>query len=152
MRDMKAQAPEQYANVSQMDTAADTGPMIGGWTVFGGVMLLLAGAFGAINGIIALLNSDVYVAGENNVVLFDFTQWGWIHLIGGGIVALVGLIVIGSGALWARILGVIVAIAHAIAQVSFIEAYPFWTTVTIALDILVIYALLVSPTPKRTMA
>jgi len=118
---------------------------LSGWTVFSGVMLLLAGAFGAINGVIALLNSEVYVVTDRNIVLFDLTQWGWIHVIGGGFVAIVGLVVLGSGATWARMLGVFAAMLQAIAQVSFIQAYPFWTLATIALDITVIYGLLVQP-------
>ncbi len=144
---------QQYASyVPQLQEASGSGPMLSGWTMFGGVMLLLAGAFGAINGVIALLNSEVYVATENNIVLFDFTQWGWIHVIAGSIVALTGLVVILTGATWARAIGVGVAFLHAIAQVSFIEAYPFWTITTIALDIAVIYGLVVAPRQQpRTM-
>jgi len=157
MREMKANSAQQYGEypganrTGELATSTDKlDSIISGWTTFGGVMLLLAGAFGAINGVIALLNSEVYVATENNIVLFDFTQWGWIHTIGGAVVALTGLIVILSGATWARVIGVVVAVMHAIAQVSFIEAYPFWTMATIALDIAVIYGLLVAP--KRTIA
>jgi len=119
--------------------------VLSGWTAFSGVMLLLAGCFGAINGVIALLNHNVYVTTDRGVVLFNFTQWGWIHVIGGGFVALVGIAVMSTGATWARVIGIFVALMQAIASVAFIEAYPFWTLATIALDIIVIYGLLVSP-------
>jgi hypothetical protein len=121
---------------------------LSGWTVFSGVMLMLAGAFGVINGLIALINNEVYVVGDDRVVTFDFTQWGWIHLVLGGIVMLTGLAVAGSGATWARFLGVIVASVHLIAQVAFIEAYPFWTLATIGFDVLVIYGLLAMAEPE----
>jgi hypothetical protein len=145
---MKAQQAEQYGRYSDVRQARPqepTGPLISGWTMFAGIMMLLAGAFGAINGVIALLNDEVYLTTENRIVLFDFTQWGWIHLIAGGVVALTGLVVMVSGAAWARVIGVVVVTLHAIAQVAFIEAYPFWTIATIALDVAVMYGLLVAP-------
>jgi len=152
---MKAQSAQQYRRYGDVPTQAaeEPSPLISGWTIFSGVMMLLAGLFGAINGIIALLNSEVYVTTENRIVLFDFTQWGWIHLILGSFVAIMGLIVMMTGALPARIIGVAVAILHAITQVAFIEAYPFWTITTIALDVTVVYGLLVPvPLNRRTAA
>jgi hypothetical protein len=119
--------------------------VLNGWTAFSGVVLLLAGCFGAINGVIALLNSHVYVPTQEGAILFDFTQWGWIHVIGGAFIALVGIVVMSTGATWARVLGILVALLQAIGMVAFIQAYPFWTIATIALDVTVIYGLLVSP-------
>src|SRR5690348_9725617 len=97
----------------------DVPAQLRGWTMFSGVLLMLAGFFGVINGVIALMNSSIYAVGENAIVLFDITQWGWIHLIVGGAVAGVGLVVMGTGALWARVLGVIVVMGQAIVQVAF---------------------------------
>jgi hypothetical protein len=113
-----------------------------GWTAFAATMLILAGIFSALNGLVALIHDEVYLVGENQIVAFDFTQWGWIHLIGGGIVVLAGFAVT-SGATWARIVGVLAAILHATAQIAFIEAFPFWTLIIIAIDMAVIYGLLV---------
>jgi hypothetical protein len=142
---MRGTSQNQAQYVQSESSRSAPAVSLSGWTVFSGVLLLLAGAFGAINGVIALLNSEVYVVTDKNIVLFDLTQWGWIHVIGGGFVAIIGLVVLGTGATWARMLGVCVAMLQAIAQVSFIEAYPFWTLATIALDIAVIYGLLVQP-------
>jgi len=52
-----------------------------GWVVFAAVLMMMAGMFGMINGLIALLKDEVYVVGPERLVVFDFTQWGWIHLI-----------------------------------------------------------------------
>ena len=116
---------------------------LSGWTSFSGLMLVIAGTFGAINGLIAIIHDEVYVVGEDRIVAFDFTQWGWIHLIAGGIVMLAGFAVVGSGAAWARIVGVAVAAGHAVLQIAWIEAYPFWTLATIGIDLVVIYGLMV---------
>ena len=127
---------------------ASRGPS--GWTVYAAVMLGLAGVFGMINGLIAIIHDEVYVVGEDRVVAFDYTQWGWIHLIGGGIVLLAAM-ALSSGSVWARMLGVLVAFLHALAQVAFIEAYPFWALTIIALDVMVIYGCLVhGPEMSRT--
>lgn len=113
-----------------------------GWSVYAAVMLGMAGVFGMINGLIAIVHDEVYVVGQERLVAFDFTEWGWIHLIGGGVVLLAAL-ALTSGAVWARVIGVLVASLHALAQVAFIEAYPFWALTIIGLDILVIYGCLV---------
>jgi hypothetical protein len=113
-----------------------------GWTVYASVMLALAGIFGLVNGLIALFHDEVYLVGEERIVAFDFTQWGWVHLIGGGVVLLAAL-ALTTGAVWARVVGVLVASLYALAQIAFIEAYPFWSLTIIALTILVIYGCVV---------
>jgi hypothetical protein len=40
-------------------------------------------------------------------------------------------------------LGVIVAILNALAQLTIMPSYPFWALIIIALDVIVIYALVV---------
>jgi hypothetical protein len=115
-----------------------------GWVVFAAVLMVMAGIFGMINGLIALTKDEVYLVTEDRVVLFDFTQWGWIHLILGAVVFFAGLAVT-TGALWARLIGVLLAMVFVISQIAFIEAYPFWTLFTMGLGIAVIFALLVHP-------
>ena len=68
------------------------------------------------------------------------TGWGWIHLILGIVVALAGFYVL-SGRLWARIIGITMALFSAIANFFFIPYYPVWSVLIIALDVFVIWAL-----------
>jgi hypothetical protein len=51
--------------------------------------------------------------GDVYFLQFDATTWGWIHLIGGLIVMFAGFGLF-SGAVWARTVGVIVAVISAI--------------------------------------
>ncbi|HEY2191392.1 MAG TPA: hypothetical protein VGH76_03685, partial [Actinomycetospora sp.] len=46
-----------------------------------------------------------------------------------------------AGRLWARIVGIALALLSAIVNLAFIAAYPLWAIVVIAVDIAVIYAL-----------
>ena len=116
---------------------------LSGWTVFAGLMLIMAGMFGAMNGLVAIIQDEVFLVGEDNLVALDFTQWGWVHLMGGIVVACAGLFVAMSGATWARAVGIFAAFFHALGQFAFIQAYPFWTLAIIALDVVVIMGLLV---------
>jgi uncharacterized membrane protein len=61
-----------------------------GMTAFAGVMLIIAGAFNVIEGVVALYENEVDVAGREYVFAFDLTAWGWTHLIVGAVVAAAG--------------------------------------------------------------
>jgi len=105
-------------------------------------MLVTIGLFDIFQGIVALINDDFAVLVENGVLVVDLTTWGWIHIIVGAVLVLAGAGVL-SGSVWGRSLGVIVAILNALAQLTIMPAYPFWALIIIALDVLVIYALVV---------
>lgn len=113
-----------------------------GWVIFGSVMMVMIGTFMIINGLVAIINDEVYLVTEDQIVAFDFTTWGWIHLLLGVLVLCAGFAVT-SGALWARIVGVFLALGSALSQIAFIQAYPFWSLTIIFLSVMVMYALLV---------
>lgn len=112
-----------------------------GWAVFGGVTMIVLGAMNAIYGLVALLNDDWAVWTNRGVVFLDITQWGWVHLIVGGIVAIAGVgVLTGNGV--ARLVGaVVVALAMLVSFVA-LPVYPLWSLVVLTLEALVLYALL----------
>ena len=113
-----------------------------GWAVFAGVMLVVAGAFQAIDGLVALFRDQVYVVRPNGLVVnVDYTAWGWVHLLLGIVLVAAGAAIF-SGRVWGRTLGVIAAIISAVLNVAYMASYPVWSTVIIAIDVLVIYALI----------
>jgi hypothetical protein len=118
---------------------------VSGWTVgfayFAGAMMILIGIFHAIGGLAAIFEDELFLVGRNYAFDLDVTAWGWIHLIGGLIVIAAGIGVY-SGAPWARTVGVIIAGLSAIANFFYIPYYPVWSVLIIALDIIVILALL----------
>jgi hypothetical protein len=113
-----------------------------GFTVFAGVIMITMGIFHALWGLGAIFEDEFFVATPNYLYDVDVTAWGWIHLIGGIVIALAGFAVY-SGAVWARTIGVILAVLSAIANFLTIPYYPIWSLVIIALDIFVIWALTV---------
>jgi hypothetical protein len=113
------------------------------WVVFGGVMLIMLGAFQIIEGLVALFDDGFYAVKPNGLVVHvDYTTWGWVHLVIGvvGILAGLGLLV---GNMAARVVGVGIAFLSAVVNLAFISAYPIWSTIMIALDVLVIFAIIV---------
>ena len=113
-----------------------------GWTAFAGIMMVMGGIWWAIVGIIALANDTFYVVGPEYVFQFDVSTWGWIHLILGIVVVLAGFFVF-TGAVWARTVGVIVALLWALLAFAWLPWYPVWAVLFIAVSIFVIWALTV---------
>jgi hypothetical protein len=113
-----------------------------GFIVFAAVMMMMIGVFQALAGLAAIFENEFYVQARNYLYEVDVTAWGWIHLILGVIVALAGFGVL-SGATWARVVGITLAVLSAIANFLFIPYYPFWSLLIIALNVFVIWALAV---------
>ena len=114
-----------------------------GWVVFAAVFMMITGAMNAIQGLAALIRDDAYwVTLGGTVLAFDVTTWGWIHLIFGIALVIVGVLLM-RGSTFARIIGVILVALNLIAQFSWTTLYPFWAIIAIIIDILIIYALVV---------
>ena len=113
-----------------------------GVSLFAGVLLATLASFTILQGLAAVLKDDVFVRGVNYTFQFDVTTWGWIHLLLGIVVAAAGL-GLAVGQMWARVVGIVVALVSAIVNLAFIAAYPVWGAIIITVDILVIYALTV---------
>ena len=112
-----------------------------GWVWFAGALLLMTGVFQAIEGLAALFKDEVYVVRSRSLVVdVDYTVWGWTHLLIGILLVLVGVAVV-LGQRWAQVTAIVLAVLSAIVVFAFVQAYPFWSLLVIALDVLVIYAL-----------
>lgn len=114
-----------------------------GWVVFAGVILMTVGIFSAVQGLVALIGpSSYYVLTEGSLWLLDVTGWGWWNLIIGLLLILVAVALL-AGQTWARAVAVILVIFNAVGALLLIPAQPWWSVIVIAIDVLVIYALIV---------
>jgi hypothetical protein len=113
-----------------------------GWVYFAGLMLMLAGVFQSIAGLVALFKDEVFVVSQQNLWLLDYTTWGWVHLLIGVFLLMAGS-AIASGKVWGRTIGVVFAALGLIANFGFIPVYPLWSILLVVVDVLVIYALIV---------
>lgn len=113
-----------------------------GFVAFAGIAMVMIGVFQVIQGVVAIFKNEFYVATPNYMFEFDVTAWGWIHVLIGAVLAVVGFMVF-SGRAWARALGIAFAVLNSITQFLFLPYYPVWSLLMIALDIVVIWALCV---------
>jgi hypothetical protein len=128
------QTPSSYESTRPSDAWA-------GWVTFAVVILALIGALNVIQGFIALFDDGYFVVRrEENLLLVDFTAWGVILLCWGALLVVAAL-ALASGRAWARWFAVVAAFVNVIAQIGFLSAYPLWTAILIALDVVVIFAL-----------
>ena len=112
-----------------------------GWVIFGGVVMIMLGLFHIIDGLVALFERGYYLVTSSQLVVHvNYVTWGWVHLAIGAVFLLTGFGVL-AGLLWARVIGIALAVLSAIVNLAFLAAYPVWGVILIALDILVIYAL-----------
>jgi hypothetical protein len=121
-----------------MSTTTRSGPT--GWAVFAGTVLTIVGAFNIIYGLAAIFRDEVITTSGGHVIVWDVTKWGWGLFIFGILQLCAGLALF-TGAGWARWTAVVLAGLNAVGNVGFLTVQPIWTTLIIALDILVIYQL-----------
>ena len=117
---------------------------LSGWAVggisFAAAMMITVGIFQVIAGLTAIFDDEFYVIGRNYTFDLDVTAWGWIHLLL-GILLLVAGWGLFSGAAWAAVVALTLAILSAVANFFFIPYYPFWSLLVIAIDVWIIWAL-----------
>ena len=120
--------------------ARDTGRGEGyGMVVFAAVLLGMLGLFNLIDGIAAIARSSVFI-GNAKYVFGDLRTWGWVALILGGLQVLASLGVL-AGNQVARWTGVALIGLNSIGQMFFVPAYPFWSLMIIAVDVVALWGL-----------
>jgi hypothetical protein len=131
-------------------TAGRPNGMATGFTIAAAVMLLLSGAWNFLEGLAALVGGGgaFFATLPTYVYNLSVSGWGWFHL-GVGIAVFVAGAALFMDRLWARAAGIALAVISALVNFITIPYLPVWSVVVIALDIIVIWALL---SPRRRMA
>jgi hypothetical protein len=110
-----------------------------GLVLFASVLLVILGCFNLIYGLAAIANSHVFIASAH-YVFGSLRSWGWITLIIGALqlLAAAGVLAGNQAARWfaVAVLGI-----NAIDMMFFIPAYPFWSLMIIAVDVVALYGL-----------
>jgi hypothetical protein len=114
-----------------------------GWITFAAIMLAVTGGINIVQGLAALLKDDYFVARSgSDLLVFDFTAFGWIMLVWGAL-QLLGGFSLAAGRGWARWFAILVACLSILLQIVFLAAYPIWSAIIIAFDVFVLLALTV---------
>jgi uncharacterized membrane protein HdeD (DUF308 family) len=110
-----------------------------GWLTFAGIMLAVLGILNVVYGIAAIDDANVYV-GDTRYVFGDLSLWGWLLVLVGA-VQFIAAFSIWNGTSWGRWVGILSAGANAILQLLWMPAFPILALSLLAIDVLVLYAL-----------
>jgi len=116
------------------------GMLSSGVTGFAAIMLMAVGCFQVLQGIAAIANDDLFVAGQEYVFSFDTTVWGWVHLVLGLLGVGIGIAIL-TRATAGLMAGIALAFVNLVAQFAFLPHYPFWALTLIGFNVVVIWAL-----------
>lgn len=111
-----------------------------GWVLFATIAFGVAATLSVIWGIAAVSTSNFFVANASYILIQNLHTWGWI-VMGLGALEFLAAASIWLAGTYGRWFGIGVAALCAIAAMMTIPAYPFWSLVLVALDVLVIYGL-----------
>jgi len=113
-----------------------------GWIGFASLMLMIIGAIDFFQGLIAVIRKEYYAFTPQGLIIFNVTTWGWLAMILGIILFLVGLGLAG-GAGWARWVAIILIAVNLLGTLGWLgnSSTPVWSLTLVALQIIVLYAL-----------
>ena len=123
-----------------MASTQTVSPWAHGLAVFAGVVMVVGGAFQALEGLAGIVNDKYLVVLPNYLYAFDLTVWGVIHLLVGLALVVIGVSLL-RGQTWARVAGIVAAAVAAILNFVWLPIAPLWAIMVIAVDMLVIWAL-----------
>ena len=113
-----------------------------GWIGFAALMMMIIGAIDFFQGLIAVIRKEYYAFTPQGLIIFNVTTWGWLAMILGIIMFLVGLGLAG-GAGWARWVAIILIAVNLLGTLGWLgnSSTPIWSLTLVALQIIVFYAL-----------
>jgi hypothetical protein len=111
-------------------------------------MVMLVGVLNVIYGIAAIDKAGFFIA-DQKYIFSDLQTWGWITLAI-GIGQFFAAFSLWQGGTYGRVVGIVMAVASAIAALLSIPAYPFWSLAVFTIDILIIFGLAGSSDARRS--
>jgi hypothetical protein len=113
-----------------------------GWIGFAGLLLMILGAIDFFEGLIAVIRKEYYAFTPQGIIIFDTTTWGWLAMIMGVVLFLVGLGLTG-GAGWARWVAIVLLVVNLLGNIGWVGSsnQPIWALTVVALEIIVLFAL-----------
>jgi hypothetical protein len=115
-------------------------PWAYGWTMFAGIMMVISGIMDFLYGVMAAAHNDVIVRTPNYAFKLSTAGWGWIHIVLGALLVVVGAGVL-TGRTWARIAGVVIVALAAIGNFLSLPYQPWWALILLAIDVFIIWGL-----------
>ena len=113
-----------------------------GWIAFAAFALMLSGTLTTISGFLAVINNNWSTWNNDGAPYGTVYWWGWWTFFVGLFVLGVGMALL-RGNVVARTVAVFVAAGSVISQFVSLNIAPLWSLIVIAIDVLVIWAVIV---------
>jgi len=119
-----------------------------GFTVLAAVLMMLTGLVDFFVGITGIIRGSFFTTVPNYAFYFSARGRGWVDLVLGAVIFAAGVCLL-LGMVWARIVGIVLAVLVAIANFMFLPYYPIWSIIVIALSVFIIWALATDGSRRR---
>ena len=155
-RGQAAQSGQEYATYEQ-GAGYEAGPRHAGrgsspgaiaGSFLAGSLMIIGGAIEFLNGLAMGIKAGFFTYNANYVYHWNTTSWGWTQLALGAVIFAAGVCVM-LGMVWARVVGVFLAVLGAVASFLTIPFYPVWSIILIALNVFIIWALITRGRPAN---
>jgi hypothetical protein len=122
-----------------------------GRVVFAATLLLIVGTLNIIYGIGALDDANIFV-NDKRFILSNLNTLGWVLIIL-GVIQLTGGFSLMAGNVYGRVIGIIAGSLGAIgALLSMGDHHPFWSLAIFALDVWIVWGIVVFGEDEPTRA
>jgi hypothetical protein len=111
-----------------------------GGAALAAVLMIFTGLVGFFQGLVGLIHGSFYTVHPNYI--FTVGSWGrgLTQLILGVVIFAAGVSLL-LGMMWARVVGIVIAVLYGVASFLFLPWYPIWSFILIALNVFIIWAL-----------
>jgi hypothetical protein len=122
---------------------ADVSPARVGGMVLAAVLMVFSGLVTFFDGIVGIVHGTFFPSVSNYAFNVGPTGRGIVNLILGALIFAAGVSLL-LGMLWARIVGIVLAVFIGIYNFLILPWYPIWSIILIALNVYIIWALATS--------
>ena len=116
------------------------GPARVGGMMLAAVLMVFTGLVTFFYGIVGIIHGTFFTTVNNYVFTFSARGRGIVDLVLGAVIFAAGVCLL-LGMLWARIVGVVLAVLSGIYNFLILPWYPIWAIILIALNVYIIWAL-----------
>jgi hypothetical protein len=128
-------------------------PAPGGWNasmgrLLAGCLMIISGIFGFLDGLAMATKGGFYTYKASYEYHWSTAAWGWTELVLGALILAAGVCLL-LNIPWARVAGLVLAALSAVAAFLIVPLYPIFGVILIAVDLFIIWALVVSGRAER---
>jgi hypothetical protein len=105
-----------------------------------GVLMIISGLYAFLIGLTGIIRGTFYHLSANYTYHWTARGWGITEVVLGAVIACAGVCLL-LGMMWARVVGIVLAVFNAISAFMFLPWYPVSSIIIVALNVFIIWAI-----------